>query len=132
MAGDVVNRVNLLRETLVSSPYEALIWAAAYVLLVTVWSWVCHSRLQGLLNRIRTEDSALWRELGCPESWREIGTWSGRTTFRRLRIDEAYARHFNPLVVARIREVQREITASLVILAFAGCVVIYVVWPFRN
>jgi hypothetical protein len=48
---------------------------------------------------------------------------------RRLRVDQRFAQQFDQRVVQEIRGLQQTITAGLVVLAVAGLLVMYLVWP---
>ena len=50
---------------------------------------------------------------------------------RRLRVDQFFAQQFDQCVVQEIRGLQRAITVGLVVLAVAGLLVMYLVWPHR-
>ena len=77
---------------------------------------------------MQTESSV---QLGSPQSWDNIGTARNWPTLRRLRVDQLFAQQFDQRVVQQIRGLQRTITAGLVVLAVAGLLVVYLVWPHR-
>ena len=124
-------KLNALRDFLAPTKYGAALWAIGFVLLVTAWCLWSSRRLGNLVDRIRTQDSALWRELGSPQSWDNIGTARNWSTLRRLRVDQFFAQQFDQHVVQEIRDLQRTITVSLAVLAATGLFVMYLVWPHR-
>ncbi|MCP4290029.1 MAG: hypothetical protein GY792_37385 [Gammaproteobacteria bacterium] len=125
------HELNALRDFLAPIKNGAALWAIGFVLLVAAWSLWSSRRLSKLVDRIRTQDSALWQQLGSPQSWENIGTARNWSTLRRLRVDQLFAQQFNQHVVQEIRSLQRIITRGLVVLSVAGLLVIYLVWPHR-
>jgi hypothetical protein len=84
-----------------------------------------------LVDRIRTQVTTLWQQLGSPQSGDNMGNARNWSLFRRLRVDEVFSQQFDQRVVREIRSLQRAITAGLVMLAVAGLLVMYLVWPYR-
>ena len=125
------HELNALRDFLAPTKYGAALWAVGFVLLVAVWCLWSSRRLGKLVDRIRTQDSALWQQLGSPQSWDNIGTARNWSTLRRLRVDQFFAQQFDQRVVKEIRGLQRTITVGLVVLSVAGLLVMYLVWPHR-
>ena len=122
---------NALRDFLAPTKYGAALWAVGFVVLVAAWILWSSRRLGKLVDRIRTRDSALWQQLGSPQSWDNIGTARNWSILRRLRVDQLFAQQFDQRVVQEIRGLQRTITVGLVVLAVAGLLVMYLVWPHR-
>jgi hypothetical protein len=143
MSLDAANRLALSTTSQTSEPlalFRALLaptrefaigWAIGFVAVVALWVLYVNTRLTTLLERIRHEDPHLWQELGSPATWNEIATTNGRRTMRRLRIDDAYAAQFNPLVIADLRVMQRRITIGLVVGALLGLLALLLIWPLR-
>ena len=125
------HELNALRDFLAPTKYGAALWAVGFVLLVAVWCLWSSRRLGKLVDRIRTQDSALWQQLGSPQSGDSIGTARNWSTLRRLRVDQFFAQQFDQRVVQEIRGLQQTITVGLVVLAVAGLLVMYLVWPHR-
>ena len=125
------NELNALRDFLAPTKYGAALWAVGFVLLLAVWALWSSRRLGKLVGRIRTQDSALWRQLGSPQSGDNMGTARNWAILRRLRVDQSFAQQFDQRVVQEIRGLQRAITVGLVMLAVAGLLVVYLVWPHR-
>jgi hypothetical protein len=125
------HELDALRDFLAPTKYGAALWAVGFVLLVAAWCLWSSRRLGRLVDRIRAQDSALWKQLGSPQSWDNIGTARNWPTLRRLRVDQRFAQQFDQRVVQEIRGLQRAITAGLVVLAVAGLLVMYLVWPHR-
>ena len=122
---------NALRDFLAPTKYGAALWAVGFILLVAVWALWSSRRLGKLVDRIRTQDSALWQQLGSPQCGDNIGTARNWSILRRLRVDQLFAQQFDQRVVEEIRGLQRTITMGLVVLAVAGLLVMYLVWPHR-
>ena len=120
-----------LRDFLAPTKYGAALWAVGFVLLVAAWCLWSSRRLGKLVDRIRLQDSALWQQLGSPQSGDNIGTARNWSTLRRLRVDQRFAQQFDQRVVQEIRGLQQTITVGLVVLAVAGLLVMYLVWPYR-
>ena len=116
---------------LAPTEYIAALWAVGFLVIVSGWTLLYLARARSLIERLRTEDEALWKELGEPTKPDQLGRGSNWRKFRRLRTDDVFAGHFNPLIVAEIRQLQRLITAGLVILAALGSFVLYLAWPYR-
>jgi hypothetical protein len=127
----MLQELNALRDFLAPTKYCAALWAVGFVLLATAWSLWSSRRLGKLVDQIRTQDSALWQQLGSPQSWDNIGTARNWSTLRRLRVDQLFAKQFDQRVLQEIRGLQRTITVGLVVLAVAGLLVMYLVWPHR-
>jgi len=127
----MIDELNALRDFLAPTKYGAALWAVGFLLLVAVWVLWSSRRLSKLADRIRTQDRALWQQLGSPQRWEDIGTARNWSTLRRLRIDPLFAQQFDQRVVQEIRSLQRTITGGLVVLAVAGLLVMYLVWPHR-
>jgi len=127
----MLNEFNTLRDFLAPTKYGAALWAVGFVFLVAAWCLWSSRRLGKLVDRIRTQDSALWQQLGSPQSRDNIGTARNWSTLRRLRVDQFFAQQFDQRVVQEIRRLQRAITAGLMVLAVAGLLVMYLVWPHR-
>ena len=125
------HELNALRDFLAPSKYFAALWAVGYVLFLAAWCLWSSSRLGRLVKRIRARDSALWQQLGSPQSWDNIGTARNWSKLRRLRVDQVFAQQFDQRVVQEIRDLQRTITAGLVMLAVTGLLVMYLIWPHR-
>ena len=125
------HELNALRDFLAPTKYGAALWAVGFVLLVAAWCLWSSRRLGKLVDRIRTQDSALWQQLGSPQSWDNIGTARNWSMLRRLRVDQRFAQQFDQRVVQEIRGLQQTITVGLVVLAVAGLLVMYLVWPHR-
>ena len=106
--------LEVLRELLVPTQYVAALWAVGFLLLVAAWCLWSSRRLGKLVDRIRTQDSALWQQLGSPQSWDELSNARNWSTLRRLRVDQAFAQQFDQRIVEKIRGLQRAITAALV------------------
>jgi len=123
--------LNALRDFLAPTKYGAALWAVGFVLLVAAWCLWSSRRLGKLVDRIRLQDSALWQQLGSPQSWDNIGTARNWSTLRRLRVDQRFAQQFDRRVVQEIRGLQQTVTVGLVVLAVAGLLVMYLVWPHR-
>ena len=123
--------LNALRDFFAPTKYGAALWAVGYLLLVAAWCLWCSRLLGRLVDRIRTQDSALWQQLGSPQSWDTIGTVRNWSTLRRLRVDQRFAQQFDQRVVQEIRGLQQTITVGLVVLAVAGLLVMYFIWPHR-
>jgi hypothetical protein len=122
---------NALRDFLAPTKYGAALWAVGFVVLVAAWILWSSRRLGKLVDRIRTQDSALWQQLGSPKTWDNIGTARNWSILRRLRVDQLFAQQFDQRVVREIRGLQRTVTVGLVVLAVAGLLVMYLVWPHR-
>jgi hypothetical protein len=122
---------NALRDFLAPTKYGAALWAVGFVVLVAAWILWSSRRLGKLVDRIRTQDSALWQQLGSPQNWDNIGTARNWSILRRLRVDQLFAQQFDQRVVREIRGLQRTITVGFVVLAVAGLLVMYLVWPHR-
>lgn len=120
-----------MHELLAPNKYIAALWAVGFLVIVSGWTLLYLARARALIERLRMEDEALWEELGEPTKSDELGRGSNWRKFRRLRTDDVFAGHFNPLIVAEIRRLQRWITAGLVILAALGSFVLYLAWPYR-
>ena len=127
----MVHELNALRDFLAPTKYGAALWAVGFVLLVAAWCLWSSRRLGKLVDRIRTQDSALWQQLDSPQSWDNIGTAHNWSTLRRLRVDQRFAQQFDQRVVQEIRGLQQTIAVGLVVLAVAGLLVMYLVWPHR-
>jgi hypothetical protein len=125
------DELNALRDFLAPTKYGAALWAVGFVLLVAAWCLWSSRRLGKLVDRIRLQDSALWQQLGSPQSGDNIGTARNWSTLRRLRVDQRFAQQFDQRVVQEIRGLQQTITVGLVVLAVAGLLVMYLVWPYR-
>ena len=125
------NELNALRDFLAPTKYGAALWAVGFLLLVAAWVLWSSRRLGKLVKRIRTQDSALWQQLGSPQSADNMGTARNWLILRRLRVDQSFAQQFDQRVVQEIRGLQRTITVCLVMLALAGLFVMYLVWPHR-
>jgi len=120
-----------VHEWLAPTKYVAAAWAIGFLLVTAGWVLWSSSRMRGLIDRMRTEDVSLWKELDSPETPQHLGQWHLRTKFRRLRTDPEYASRFNPLLMQELASLQRWIAGGLVFLAVAGCFVLYLVWPHR-
>lgn len=127
----MLHELNALRDSLAPTKYGAALWAVGFVLLVAVWCLWSSRRLGRLVDQIRAQDSALWRRLGSPQKWDNIGTARNWSTLRRLRVDQLFAQQFDQRIVQKIRSLQRSITVGLLALAGAGLLVMYLVWPHR-
>ena len=125
------NELNALRDFLAPTKYGAALWAVGFILLVAAWALWSSRRLRKLVERIRTQDSALWQQLGSPQSWDKMGNARNWSVLRRLRVDDVFAQQFDQRIVQEIRGLQRTITVGLVMLAVAGLLVMYLVWPHR-
>ena len=125
------NELNALRDFLAPTKYGAALWAVGFILIVAAWALWSSRRLGKLVERIRTQDSALWQQLGSPQSGDNMGTARNWMILRRLRVDQLFAQQFDQRVVQEIRGLQRTITVNLVMLAVAGLLVMYLVWPHR-
>ena len=125
------HELNTLRDFLAPTKYGAALWAVGFVLLVAAWCLWSSRRLGKLVGRIRTLDSALWQQLGSPQSWDNIGTARNWSTLRRLRVDQFFAQQFDQRLIQEIRGLQQTISVGLVVLSVAGLLVIYLVWPHR-
>ena len=123
--------LDALRDFLAPTKYGAALWAVGFVVLVAAWILWSSRRLGKLVDRIRTQDSALWQQLGSPQNWDNIGNARNWSILRRLRVDQLFAQQFDQRVVREIRGLQRTVTVGLVVLAVAGLLVMYLVWPHR-
>ena len=123
--------LEVLRELLAPTKYEAALWAVAFLIGVTVWCLWSQRRLGKMVERIRAEDIALWQELGSPRRWDAIGTVRNWSTLRRLRTDQIFGQQFNQQIVEDLRRLQQTITISLVVIAAAGLLVMFLIWPHR-
>ena len=125
------NELNALRDFLAPTKYGAALWAVGFILLLAAWVLWSSRRLGKLVELIRIHDSALWQQLGSPQSGDNMGNARNWSVLRRLRVDEVFAQQFDQRVVQEIRGLQRTITVGLVMLALAGLLVMYLVWPHR-
>jgi len=125
------HELDALRDFLAPTKYGAALWAVGFILLVAAWALWSSRRLGKLVERVRTLDKALWQRLGSPQSGDNIGTARNWSILRRLRVDQLFAQQFDQRVVEEIRGLQRTITMGLVVLAVAGLLVMYLVWPHR-
>ena len=123
--------LEVLRDLLAPTKYGAAVWAIGFLVIVGSWCLRCIFLVRKLLDRIRLEDSALWLEFGCPQSWDDFSKAGNWPTFRRIRVDQAFAQQFNQHVIAEIRRLQRYITAGLLLMTLLGLLVMYLVWPHR-
>ena len=131
IAPRMFQELELIREALAPTKYGAALWAIGYLIVVAGGCWWSNFRLQGLLDRIRMEDDALWQEFGRPGNASDFGRLGSWRTFRRMRVDQAFAERFNPHVVLDIRKMQQHMTAGLVSMALLGGFVVFLVWPHR-
>ena len=125
------HKLEIVREMLAPTKLAAALWAISFLVFVAVWCLWGIFRVRTLLSRMRAEDASLWQEFGCPQAWDDLGKASNWATFRRLRVDRAFARQFNQPLVAEIRGLQRGITAGLVFMALFGLLVMYLAWPHQ-
>ena len=120
-----------IHELLAPTKYVAALWAVGFLVIVSGWTLLYLARARSLIEWLRMEDEALWKELGEPTKPDELGRGSNWRKFRRQRTDDVFAGHFNPPIVAEIRRLQRWITAGLVMLAALGSIMLYLAWPYR-
>ena len=120
-----------MHELLAPAKYVAALWVVGFLVIASGWTLLYSARVRSLIERLRMEDEALWKELGEPAKPDELGRGSNWPKLRRLRTDDVFAGHFNPLIVAEIRRLQRWITAGLVVLAALGSLMLYLAWPYR-
>ncbi|MDJ0926853.1 MAG: hypothetical protein QNJ73_04300 [Gammaproteobacteria bacterium] len=120
-----------MNDLLAPTEYVAALWAVAFLIGVGIWCLWSSRRLRKLVDRIRSEDPALWQELGSPERWDDVANVRNWSTLRRVRIDQVFAQQFNQQVIEDLRGLQQTITIGLVVMAAAGLFVMYLVWPYR-
>ena len=62
-----------MHELLAPTKYVAAFWVVGFLVIVSGWTLLYTARARSLIERLRIEDEALWKELGEPTKPDELG-----------------------------------------------------------
>jgi hypothetical protein len=98
-----------------------------YIAAVIVWALVLGARLEALLRAVRARDSALWAELGSPETARDV-LQDPERRWRRFIGSGQYRKRLRAEGVDEIDDFRRRARVMIAVLAGAGALVLYRYW----